>query len=130
MSIDNVVLWYEKNVNYKLTKAFLNFLIKTGIVKEDVNLELLNLFLLEIYGNEFVKENNKFKIKKNRIPVIDNFKDEKIIEKKIEENKKEQPKSNIKNIPISITKIDNNKKPKTKFKIENLGGKRLKLVKM
>ena len=48
MSIDNVVLWYEKNVNYKLTKAFLNFLIKTGIVKEDVNLELLNLFLLEI----------------------------------------------------------------------------------
>jgi len=123
MSIENVVLWYEKNVNYRLTKAFLNFLIKTGIVKEDVDLELLNLFLLEIYGNEFVKENNKFKIKSNRIPVIDNFKDEKIEEKKqepvkkVEENKIEQSKNNKKGL-------------RNKFKIENLGGKRLKLVKL
>ena len=123
MSIENVVLWYEKNVNYKLTKAFLNFLVKTGIVKEDIDLELLNLFLLEVYGNEFVKENNKFKIKSNRIPVIDNFKDEKIEEKKqepvkkVEENKIEQSKNNKKGL-------------RNKFKIENLGGKRLKLVKL
>lgn len=125
MSIDNVVLWYEKNVNYKLTRAFLNFLVKTGIVKEDINLELLNLFLLEIYGNEFVKENNKFKIKKNRISVIDNFKDEKIIEKR-----EERQKNNFKNVPVTITKQDDSKKSKNKFKIENLGGKRLKLVKL
>ena len=93
MSIENVVLWYEKNVNYKLTKAFLNFLVKTGIIKEDIDLELLNLFLLEVYGNEFVKENNKFKIKSNRIPVIDNFKEEKKVEKKSEPAKKTDEKN-------------------------------------
>ena len=47
MSIENIVNWYEKNVNYRLTKAFLNFLIKTGIVKPDIDLEILNLYLLE-----------------------------------------------------------------------------------
>ena len=142
MSIENVVLWYEKNVNYKLTKAFLNFLVKTGIVKEDIDLELLNLFLLEVYGNEFVKENNKFKIKSNRIPVIDNFKEEKKVEKKVEpvkkveekkkveQKKKEQPKSNLKNITVTHKKADNKKGLRNKFKIEKIGGKRLKLVKL
>lgn len=126
MSIENVVLWYEKNVNYRLTKAFLNFLIKTGIVKEDVDLELLNLFLLEIYGNEFVKENNKFKIKSNRIPVIDNFKEE----KKQESVKKSDEKNSIVNIPVTYEKAESKKSLRNKFKIEKLGGKRLKLVKL
>ena len=123
MSIDNVVSWYEKNVNYRLTKNFLNFLIKIGIIKEDVNLELLNLFLLEYFENEPIKENNKFKIKPNRIPIIDKFKDVK------------QPenvnKTVIKKGPVTITKTVTNKvSPKNKFKIEKIGGKRLKLVKL
>ena len=126
MSIENVVLWYEKNVNYKLTKAFLNFLVKTGIVKEDIDLELFNLFLLEVYGNEFVKEDNKFKIKSNRIPVIDNFKEE----KKQESVKKSDEKNSIVNIPVTYEKAESKKSLKNKFKIEKLGGKRLKLVKL
>jgi len=114
MSIENVVLWYEKNVNYKLTKTFLKFLIKTGIIKEEINLELLNSFLLETFGNDFVKENDKFKIKNNRIQIIDNFKDE--------------VKTNDKDNSVKLVKEVNN--IKNKFKIESVGGKRLKLVKV
>ena len=46
MTIDSVVAWYDKNVNYKLTRAFLEFLIKIGIVKSEINIEMLNSFLL------------------------------------------------------------------------------------
>jgi len=120
MSVDNVILWYEKNVNYKLTKTFLNFLIKLGIIKKEIDLELLNSFLLEAFNNEFIKENNKFKIKNNKIPVIEKFKDEKI---KVKEEI-------VKNIPIITKKTEENKKQRNKFKIENLGGKKLKLVKL
>ena len=123
MSIDNVVSWYEKNVNYRLTKNFLNFLIKIGIIKEDVNLELLNLFLLEYFENEPIKENNKLKIKPNRIPIIDKFKE---VKKPENVNK-----TVIKKGPVTITKTVTNKvSPKNKFKIEKIGGKRLKLVKL
>lgn len=123
MSIDNVVSWYEKNVNYRLTKNFLNFLIKIGIIKEDVNLELLNLFLLEYFENEPIKENNKFKIKPNRIPIIDKFKE---VKKPENVNK-----TVIKKGPVTITKTVTNKvSPKNKFRIEKIGGKRLKLVKL
>ena len=115
MSIENVIEWYEKNVNYKLTKTFVNFMIKTGIINSEINLNLLNLFLLEFYGNEFVKENGKFKIKENRKVVIDNFSDKEIVvEKKKEAKQKEEPKKSLRN----------------KFKIESLGGKKLKLVKL
>ena len=127
MTIDNVVTWYEKNVNYKLTKTFLNFLVKTGIINYDVDLELLNLFLLDRYEDDFVKENNKFKIKKNRIPVIDKFKEEKNEVKK--EEKKEKPiekKSPVKELSVTTKKKSNGKR----FKIENLGGSKLKLVKL
>ena len=127
MTIDNVVTWYEKNVNYKLTKTFLNFLVKTGIINYDVDLELLNLFLLDRYEDDFVKENNKFKIKKNRIPVIDKFKEEKNEVKK--EEKKEKPiekKSPVKELSVTTKKKSSGKR----FKIENLGGSKLKLVKL
>ena len=115
MSIENVIAWYEKNVNYKLTKAFVNFMIKTGIINNEIDLNLLNSFLLEFYGSEFVKENGKFKIKENRKIVIDNFSDaEIVVEKKKETKQKEEPKKPLRN----------------KFKIESLGGKKLKLVKL
>ena len=115
MSIENVIAWYEKNVNYKLTKAFVNFMIKTGIINNEIDLNLLNSFLLEFYGNEFVKENGKFKIKENRKVVIDNFSDAEIVAEKNKETKqKEEPKKPLRN----------------KFKIESLGGKKLKLVKL
>ena len=108
MSIDKIILWYEENVNYKLTKTFLDFLIKIGIVKEDIDLDFLNLYLLERNEKDFVFENGKYKIKKNRIPIISKFKEEPI--KKVE------------------TKAE--KKSNKKFKIEKLEGKKFKLVKL
>ena len=98
-------------------------MVKIGIIKEDVNLELLNLFLLEYFENEPIKENNKFKIKPNRIPIIDKFKE---VKKPENVNK-----TVIKKGPVTITKTVTNKvSPKNKFKIEKIGGKRLKLVKL
>ena len=118
MSIENIVNWYEKNVNYRLTKAFLNFLIKTGIVKPDIDLEILNLYLLEREDDEFVVENNSYKKKKNRIPIISKFKDE-IVEK-------------VKKPIVTFTKGNNTKTEKKetkKFKLEVVGGNKMKLVK-
>lgn len=126
MSIENVILWYEKNVNYKITRTFLNFLVNIGIIKNDVDLELLNSFMLEAFGNEYVKEDGSFKIKKNRIQIIDKFKNEPIIVDKCKTNTGE---INLDKI-INTTVKDNNKQARNKFKIENLGGKKLKLVKL
>lgn len=120
MSIENIVNWYEKNVNYRLTKAFLNFLIKTGIVKQDIDLEILNLYLLEREDGEFVFENNTFKIKKNRIPVISKYKDEVA--------KPQTPTKQEKKPVVTLTKGNEKKQPK-KFKIELVGGNKMKLVK-
>ncbi len=122
MSIENIILWYEKNVNCKLTKTFLDFLIKIGIVNEDIDLDFLNLFLLERNEKDFIFENGKYKIKKNRIPVISKFKEEP--NKKVE-TKKEM----IVNPPVEKL-IPAEKKSNKKFKIEKIGGKRLKLVKL
>jgi len=126
MSIENVILWYEKNVNYKITRIFLNFLVNIGIIKNDVDLELLNSFMLEAFGDEYVKEDNFLKIKKNRIPIIDKFKDEPITINKEKTNTKEIQLDKIINTAVK----ENNKQPRNKFKIENLGGKKLKLVKL
>ena len=107
MSIENIVNWYEKNVNYRLTKAFLNFLIKTGIVKQDIDLEILNLYLLERDEDDYVVENNTYQIKKNRIPIISKFKDE-IVDK-------------VKKPVVTFTKGSEKKEEKKdtkKFKIE------------
>ena len=124
MSIENIVNWYEKNVNYRLTKAFLNFLIKTGIVKPDIDLEILNLYLLEREEDEFVFENNTFKIKKNRIPIISKFKDEVA--------KAPTPPKQEKKPVVTLTRGNNaktEKKETKKFKLEVVGGNKMKLVK-
>ena len=125
MSIENVIAWYEKNVNYKLTKAFVNFMIKTGIINNEIDLNLLNLFLLEFYGNDFVKENGKFKIKENRKVVIDNFNNKETV---LEDKKVREPK--IKITKETKQKEEPKKSLRNKFKIESLGGKKLKLVKL
>ena len=121
MSIENIVNWYEKNVNYRLTKAFLNFLIKTGIVKPDIDLEILNLYLLEREDGEFVFENNTFKIKENRIPVISKFKDE-VAKAPTPPKKEKKP-------VVTLTRGNKvEKKQPKKFKIELVGGNKMKLV--
>ena len=124
MSIENIVNWYEKNVNYRLTKAFLNFLIKTGIVKPDIDLEILNLYLLEREDGEFVFENNTFKIKKNRIPIISKYNDDAV--------KTTTPPKQEKKPIVTFTKGNNTKTEKKetkKFKLEVVGGNKMKLVK-
>ena len=121
MQIESVVLWYQKNVNYKLTRGFLNFLVNIGIMNSDVDLELLNSFLLETFGESYMKENGRFKIKKNRIPIIDKFKD-----KVVEDATNDTNEINLNKI---ITTKESSKPVRNKFKIESLGGKKLKLVK-
>ena len=120
MSIEKVVSWYNENVNYKITKSFLNFLINIGLVKEDIDLDFLNLYMLEKNSNDFIIENGRYKIKPNRLSIISRFKDE--IVEKIEPVKK----------PIVTFTRGNKKetKQKNKFKIESVGGNRLKLVKL
>ena len=110
--IDDIVNWYEKNVSYKLTRSFINFLIKTGIIKDDLTLENLNLLLLERYGDEYVKENGLFKMKKSRIDVIKNYPD------------------NVEATKSSNVKEDKPKNKPHRFKIERLGSKKLKLIKI
>lgn len=122
MQIESVVLWYQKNVNYKLTRGFLNFLVNIGIMNSDVDLELLNSFLLETFGESYMKENGRFKIKKNRIPIIDKFKDE-VVEDATND-------TNEINLNKIITTKESSKPVRNKFKIESLGGKKLKLVKL
>ena len=120
MKIEEVVLWYEKNVNYKITKAFLNFLVKIGIIKIDVDLELLNLFLLDRFDNEYVKDDKeKYKIKKNRIPVIEQYEEKAVIKSNNNDGFKK---------PNMI--VEKGKKIGKKFKIESLGGKKMKLIKL
>ena len=46
MSIDNLVAWYEINVGQRLTLSFVNYLIKIGIINSDVDLDVLNGYLL------------------------------------------------------------------------------------
>jgi len=132
MTIDNVLKWYEKNVNYKLTKEFLEFLIKIGIIKKDINIDLLNSFLLETYNNEFIKHDEKFKIKENRIPIIEKHKNK--AKKKEEKNisiytETEQDLKSKLIMATNVTPADR-KKSTTKFKIEALGGKKMKLIKL
>ena len=119
MSIENVIKWYDENVNYSLNETFLKYLIEVGIVKTDIDLEQLNLFLLCRYNNEFVKnDNNKFKLKENRIKIITNC--------TYTENVKQKNKNTEhNNTAIKQEKNTTNKK----FKIENLGGKKMKLIK-
>lgn len=131
MTIESVVDWYGKNVNYKLTKAFLNFLINIGIIKKDIDIQLLNSFLLEVYDDDFIKENGKFKIKENRIPVIEKYKDEKKVDAKPPVKKEEKSKGKVKEIKVTRTHVEKEtKQTRKKFRIESLGGKRLKLVKL
>ena len=54
MSIDNLVAWYEINVGQRLTLSFVNYLIKIGIINSDVDLDVLNGYLLEKNGYEYV----------------------------------------------------------------------------
>lgn len=115
MSIDEVVGWYEKNVNYKITKAFLNSLVKLGIINVDVDIELLNLFLLIREDDEFKKKDGLYLVKDNRKELIDSYDIDTIVAKNKEKN----------NIATN-----NIKKDVKKFKIEKIGGKSFKLVKI
>lgn len=137
MTIENVVLWYEENVNYKLTVSFLKFMIKIGIINNDIDLDFLNSYLLEKYSDDFIIENGKYKIKQNRIPIIFKHKDEAVEEVsqnediKPKENKTSKKKKSKKNGgKIILYEREKNKNSSKKFKIENINGNKMKLVKL
>ena len=119
MSIDNLVAWYEINVGQRLTLSFVNYLIKIGIINSNVDLDVLNGYLLKKNGYEYVKKKKKKKIKKNRLPIIEKF----TKTQNIESSKKEPDKK--------TSKIINNKpiSSNTRYKIKMIDGAKLKLIK-
>jgi hypothetical protein len=103
-SINEIVKWYNLNVDTQITDDFLIFLITKGIIKPIetslYSLNEVNNFLLKKYNNDLLKnDNNKFILKENRIQLLNKF-----------------PKKEI-------------KKPK-KFKITSLDGNKMKLIKL
>ena len=133
MLIKDVIVWYEKNVNYKLTQPFIEFLITLGIIKKDVDIDILNLFLLERYNDEYVKINNKFKVKENRIPIIDKYKPVKKAEKPAAKPAKPAAKPAEKKAKPTQAQKKPEKKATSaprRFRIEKIGGRKLKLVKI
>lgn len=138
LRLDDIVSWYESNVDTKINKDFLNHLVKIDLLDskslfEDTiellfSLDDVNDLLLEKKDNEYVKNNKGlFVVKENRKQRIFDFykKEEKQESIVIVEN------DNI-NIPIKndINIIDNKKKMKNVFKIKHIDGNKLKLTKI
>lgn len=103
-SINEIVKWYNLNVDTDITDDFLIYIITKGIIKPIetslYSLNDINDFLLETFNGDLIKnENDKFIFKKNRKIILNKF-----------------PKKEI-------------KKPK-KFKITSLDGNKLKLIKL
>ena len=118
MKKSDVIKWYEENTSAELNEPFLDKMIELGIISEDVDLSFLNQFLLESFNNSFVVENGKYRVKKNRLSLIEQSKVSDIKPKR--DDKIEKMKEAVENI---------GQKTINRFKIEKLKGNRLKLVK-
>lgn len=119
MQINEVIKWYEEHTDSQLNEYFLKRMIEIGIIKTDIDLSYLNLYLLERFNDGFVVENGKYRVKKNRLPLISQTMPTEQPIKKENNDKVEQMKK-------AVEKLED--KPK-RFKIEKLNGNRLKLVK-
>lgn len=103
-SINDIVKWYDKNVDYGISDDFLIYIINKGVLKPCemslYSLEELNSFLLVKNENNYLKDkSDKYILKENRKHIVDKF-----------------PKKEV-------------RKPK-KFKIASLDGNKLKLIKL
>lgn len=103
MQINDVIKWYKENVDHELNEQFLKGMIKMGIIKPDIEIDYLNLLLLERFNDKFIIENGKYKVKKNRIELIEDNGDK---------FRKTETTANV-----------------SRFKIEKINGNKLKLVK-
>jgi hypothetical protein len=117
MKKNDVIKWYNENTNAELNDFFLDKMINLGIIKEDIDLSFLNLILLERFNDKFIIENGKYRLKKNRLPLIEQSKSVEIAP--IKDDKLERMK-------VAVGKLG--EQPK-RFKIEKINGNRLKLVK-
>lgn len=117
MKKSDVIKWYKENTDAELNEFFLDRMIKLGIIKEDIDLLFLNLILLERFNDNFVTENGKYRLKKNRLPLIEQSKPVEVAP--IKDDKLERMK-------VAVGKLG--EQPK-RFKIEKINGNRLKLVK-
>lgn len=117
MKKNDVIKWYNENTDAELNDFFLDKMINLGIIKEDIDLSFLNLILLERFNDKFIIENGKYRLKKNRLPLIEQSKPVEIAH--IKDDKLERMK-------VAVGKLG--EQPK-RFKIEKINGNRLKLVK-
>ena len=120
MKINDVIKWYNENTDTVLNEIFLKKMVDLGIINEDVNLSFLNLILLERFNDNFIIENGKYVVKKNRIPLIEQSEPVEI--KPIQDDK-------IERMKIAVGKLSEQQPQPRRFKIEKLNGNRLKLVK-
>lgn len=76
MQVAAAITWYEDNVGIKLTEAFFSKLGRIGVIGDGTTLEDFNSLMLEYANGEPIKNNGKYKIKANRIPLINAYSNE------------------------------------------------------
>ena len=126
--MNDVIKWYDNNVNHGVNEGFLNHMIELGIINKDIDIKTLNSFLLESDGDKYSSDyNGRYKMKENRKPLIRSF--ENI-------SKPDVNKNNV--VPLKIQTTEPKKENKQndmpqlngKFKIQRVSGNKLKLIRL
>lgn len=76
MQVAAAITWYEDNVGIKLTEAFFSKLGRIGVIDDGTTLEDFNSLMLDYANGEPINNNGKYKIKANRIPLINAYSNE------------------------------------------------------
>ena len=69
MSLNDIIEWYSTNSNAEVSKELITYIAQNNIIKDLTKHEIDELLLVKKNG-EYVKKNDKFIIKPNRIDFI------------------------------------------------------------
>ena len=126
--MNDVIKWYDNNVNHGVNEGFLNHMIELGIINKDIDIKTLNSFLLESDGDKYSSDyNGRYKMKENRKSLIRSFGNI---------SKPDVNKNNV--VPLKIRTTEPKKENKQndmpqlngKFKIQRVSGNKLKLIRL
>lgn len=126
--MNDVIKWYDNNVNHGVNEGFLNHMIELGIINKDIDIKTLNSFLLESNGDKYSSDyNGRYKMKENRKSLIRSFGNI---------SKPDVNKNNV--VPLKIRTTEPKKENKQndmpqlngKFKIQRVSGNKLKLIRL
>ena len=102
MQTSDAIKWYEDNVGIKLTSSFFSKLGDIGVIDGNTSLDDFNRLMLEYVNGEPVKRDGKYKIKANRIPLINAYSNQLSEEKP---KQKKQPMFRIERMPNGVMKL-------------------------